>query len=275
MKLVRTAIGCAVIGLASMAATAETITPPSGVNAPQPLNGNGGLTLYAYNSSASLSVYLGLDLDGFLVAAASPASGRHIDFGVLPGWSVFQGATDVVWHVTAGDTSAISGANGKRIATTADEAVDTSMNNNAVNSGSTHLQDFVGQVNTICAGLNPCQTTNVSSNSYAGKLGPQLNDYIGGGTGIPFANITTLGDSMYFYLISGKSGGGTTGAQVDLYQNTSGAGLFKLALDGTLTWDQVGEVSAVPLPAAAWLLLSGLAGFGVVGRRRSTDSAAA
>jgi PEP-CTERM motif len=50
------------------------------------------------------------------------------------------------------------------------------------------------------------------------------------------------------------------------------ASIFFAALGG----DNIGPIldnvslTAVPLPAAAWLLLSGLAGLGFVGRRKAT-----
>jgi hypothetical protein len=272
MQLLKTAVATAVLGLMTSAAFAENLTPPPGTNAPAAGSGNGGLVLYAYNGSASLTAYLGLNLDDFLIPAASPSGGRSIDFGVLSGWSVFGGAQDVKWSVSAADqtTDGTGGSHGKRVATTADEAASVSGNarNGAVNNATANLNTFATNFNGACPSTNPCTTTDPSSNAYAGKLGDQINDPIGGGVGVAFVNTTTLGDSMFFYLISATTAGATSQATVDQYGNASGFGLWTLSANGDLTWNQPG-VSAVPLPAAAWLLLSGLAGFGVIGRRRS------
>lgn len=88
------------------------------------------------------------------------------------------------------------------------------------------------------------------------------------------------GSIIYLGVPSGYvSGSGLSGESVYLGKTLAGLGLT----NGTYEWKwgsdasadsftlRIGEttaVSPVPLPAAAWLLLSGLAGLGVVGRRK-------
>jgi hypothetical protein len=57
----------------------------------------------------------------------------------------------------------------------------------------------------------------------------------------------------------------------NLYNNSTGAGLWTLSGDGVLSYSLAG--TQVPLPAAVWLMLSGLTGLGVMGRRRGSKFA--
>jgi hypothetical protein len=74
----------------------------------------------------------------------------------------------------------------------------------------------------------------------------------------------------------------SSGKSIDLPSLASGN--YDLQINGTVTGSGVGGIdgaysgiltaTAVPLPAAAWLLLSGLAGVGAMARRRKSEQSA-
>ena len=85
-----------------------------------------------------------------------------------------------------------------------------------------------------------------------------------------------LGSTLdFFYLartvVSGANSALATNVQ---FGNSSGTATFTLAADGTATYNLAGEAppSPVPVPAAAWLMGSGLAGLIGAARRRKASA---
>jgi hypothetical protein len=273
----------ALIGaLAAFAAPAFATVPgvpPSPINGPIPDadtgTGNSGLFLSAWDSVKGVSIvyYLGLTMDQFLKGNtnATPDAGLHLDFGVLPSFSTtFAGSalTDVQWQVSSFDRVADPGNAqvGKRLLTTAGPGY-TSQALNTFSSAITNGANFILAVNTACATTNPCVAATVDDGQFAGKA--QFGSRYGNQLNAPTS--TGLDSSLNFYVLTTTVNTGTTAkATIAQYTNSTGAATWFLSSSGDLVYD---VPTTVPLPAAVWLLISGIAGFGAVGRRRSAAAA--
>jgi hypothetical protein len=228
--------------------------------------GNSGLILSVWSPSLPLSLiyYTGLNYDQVQRPDITPEAGLTLDFGVIPQWDALSAATDLVYHLVAVDGQGTAAT--KEILTTAGLGLaGFSANNGDVNSisGSSAFANVVGQVNgqPSCGAVTPCLAVDAQQTAWDTNLGGYLDVSAAGAVG------TALG---FYSIVGGTPAANTqTLAVVSRFENSSGFGTWLLSQAGQLTYTIAGAQTVVPLPAAVWLLLSGLAGFGVVSRRRN------
>ncbi len=261
--VIKTAVGAALLSAASMSAFAVTI-PPTGPT-PDPGFGNGGVIVEVWDATTgtSLSEWLGPDLGSF---GGPTAAAGTIDYGILAGSTVFNSLFSSA-EITAGNVQfVVEAANNLAPAT---PIVDSTIATLGTIRGSA-LVGFASNIGTgisaimngttACNNANPCVATSTTSPGYA----------------VPYLGQASLGNA--------KSGGLAGGAALDFYQiafagsnstaqtpvqfaSTGGPATWTLSATGDLVYAVPG-VSAVPLPAAVWLLGSGLLGLAGVGRRK-------
>ena len=287
MKLVKSLTGVAML-VASCAAFAQPSVPPQPAAGPTPDadTGNSGIIVSVFDAvrGVSLVQYLGLRMDDLLPTSASgaPEAGLLLDFGKLGGangsgtsWSDVFGASDsanIQYEVSGFDftTTNISDTFiGKRLATTLASA--STIKNTAFSGAITNGRSFLAAgLNSTsaqaCAGGNPCVALATSEPDYAGagSMGPKY------GNQLPVNASSTVDSAMAFYLVSANSNSGlNTLAVTTQYKNSANLAQWLLTSGGNLTYSLAAATTVVPLPAAVWLLLSGLTGFGVIGRRRA------
>lgn len=184
-------------------------------------------------------------------------------------------AANIQWNILAFDNQASIASGLSRVITTVNGTA--SPNNTGVGSlitaGATNYLNALG---TAISGVaNSAVSTDPSSFAFAGgdNFGDALNGGLqGSSSGTGFDAVL----DFYYFARTVVSGSGSTLATAQQYANDTGAAHWTLAADGTATYSLAGEpVSAVPVPAAAWLLGSGLIGFVGAARRRKKAAAQA
>lgn len=223
--------------------------------------GNSSLIVNVYDSVLGTSIVkdLGINYLDFLEAAVTPDAGYTTSFTV--DLSVFASSvpSNIMWSVYAADAQG-NYTNTEMLTTAAlNLGAVPGINGNMVSAiGSNGMQSVFSQWNTSCAGSETCVGTGFSS-TYFGGYGEDYNN------SLTVAASGSLDTALGFYSL--KRSGTLAGDPLisAQYANSAGLAQWLLSSDGTLTY----SVAPVPLPAALWLLLSGLAGVGVVGRRKS------
>ncbi len=265
----------AVLAMGSVGALAQTVPPqPAPGPIPLPSTGNGGLVVVIWDAvrGVSLTQYLGLTLDELLPTGTNMLQpGFTLDFGVLGQYASLFGPSaqsDIQYMVLAADSTGGT-FSGRRVLTTA--ALGSSYpttSNPRTRDAASAVFNFLSNANG-CNAQTPCIATNILEATYAG--GTNFGAFVG--SQLLASSAATVGQALGFYLLSSTTTA-TTNAVIDVYRTAAGAfAQWLLGTDGRLVYSVPGD-TVVPLPAAVWLLLSGLLGVGTIGRRRVAAAAA-
>lgn len=247
--------------------------------------GNSSFALLAFNTATNAYYVrdLGTTLNAFLpdsvtttatdgggsavTGVKTPEAGLNITFGAgqFSTWLAGQTSGSILWTVAAGDGSASAGTSNLSRGLIAASAAPS------VAPTNTTVRTFVN----TSSGVSGLATQNNDGTNWYDKTGAAV---IGGFTSnYSFGALTALGSSasLYYYATTSGTGNSLIAANVTGFSNSLNTATLTLASSGVLTYDLQPAVSAVPLPAAAWLMGSGLVGLAGMFRRRKAAAAAA
>lgn len=247
-------------GFGAMGASADVINAESG---------NGELTLFVRNDVTGAVYARGLEIQLDAILTQGAIQGTPYTAGaanereyVLPTigpdanlTSFLAQAGTFSWTVMAGDnTGAAAVVGGKRYLTST--PVDLT-NGTVITTGNlgSSFNNYLTMINQLNGFLPDVSGSSVSSNGQWRQTGAVPGSEAGSWYGMSLNNANDIGSAANLYLLAGSGSGGAA----RVYQFSD----IILRADGTL-------YSPVPLPAAFWLLGTGLAGLAGVSRRRKS-----
>ena len=275
------------LNLKMIAVAAAMVSMTGAANAALATGNNGSVALAAFNTVTNdwyirdtgflLNSFLPssvttLSGDGSVTGDKSPAGGLTLDktttasfadasFGT---WLSGQTASDVRWFLSAVDSvGTATSTNVKRFITSSANGSETATNGN--------LDGYISTANAGGLGTVYASGSNGSLSSTGSSApGAWLTNF-----GIGTDSLATLDQAVSLFYFSRSTGTGSTtsSATTTQFGNVNGYATVSLASNGDLTYSAP-AASAVPVPAAAWLLGSGLMALGGAARRRKAAAQA-
>ncbi|WP_129779354.1 VPLPA-CTERM sorting domain-containing protein [Peristeroidobacter soli] len=253
--------------LAASTAALADVTVPAGygnsATAPAGFTTNtdtdGGVVFHLFNTGdtiLSVSYYLGLDLSEFTFDETNQA-GLSLSWTINPATYAGADLSQMQWGVVAGDNGSQNTAGSTRL-------LSTVANGSVTNLINTNIITAAALVDNSYNGANEDDSP-LDRNTLAGTRDTRAvlgNFGIAGFDWTADASDADATLAMYLYA---QNGGRNQGNNPTIQTQYAGVWSFDAAT-GVLNYSVA--AAPVPLPAAAWLLLSALGGLGAVSRRR-------
>lgn len=208
---------------------------------------------YALDLNVKLSAFLPTNAPSTLTYAADANLTNFLS----------TGSGNYSWAVMAGDTTGPATAGGLRFLTTSTaNATTVGATTNGTLAGFSLVDTgFVADVNFKLIGSDSAISTNAEASYFEAAFDTWSYN-------TTWTTTAGIGQSMNFYYLANSGSTTTFTTRVRPATLTEFAGQWTLAQDGTLTYAAAVPPSAVPVPAAVWLLGSAMVGLVGVARRK-------
>jgi hypothetical protein len=222
------------------------------------------VTVFDTTNNESFTTDLGLLYDNFVnnsvanVNTIQPGAYTPLSYNLDMSSFADNNPANLLFNVYGGDSAGGNGSKGLVMTGLALPAL-TNSQMNGVNTAAIQL---ITSFNTNCPSGTGCAGTNGDPALWGSTINGQF----------PVGSAAGFNQALTFYQVAGAN---TLNANAltaaTQFADVNGAWNWLLASNGTLTFS--GQSPApIPLPAAVWLLLSGLAGIGAIGRRSNQKS---
>ena len=233
--------------------------------------GNGELFLSVYDSVAKVSYArdLGITMNDFMASGSTAGYSLNFSADTLL-QSAFASLNGLNWNVAALDTTGGTAVGGQHYLSTTNATlatVKTTLNSN-LTTGMSLVDDYVNANNAFGTHVTSANGSNtaVAADGFAYFENGFMTNWRGKAK---FDSTALVGDSLGFFAMQASSTSGLGKISATQFGSVDGAAAWTLASNGDLSYSVPAPVSAVPVPAALWLLGSGLIGMVGVARRKS------
>lgn len=238
-------------------------------------SGNGELFLSVYDSVAQVSYArdLGITMNDFMAAGSTAGYSMNFAADTLL-QSAFASLNGLKWNVVAADSTGGTAVGGQRYLSTTNATLATVKNakNSNLTTGMSSVDNYINASNArgTQGGTSSSTAINGSNTAVAAEgFAYFQNGFANWISNTTFDSTALVGGSLGFVSMQASSTNGLSKISATQFGSVDGVATWTLASNGDLSYSVPAPVSAVPVPAALWLLGSGLIGMVGVARRKS------